>query len=281
MEVGAEYVLRLPDSEGWLVDQIANAAEGVGRSALTVGVLGGRGGSGASTLACALAVTAARSGRRTMLIDGDPLGGGIDVLLGGEESEGLRWPDFARSKGRLGGGALEESLPALHGLRVLSWGRGEATTVPPQAMQSVLAAARRLGGVVVVDLPRRVDEGVAEALAQLDVGLLVVPGELRAVAAAQRMAAAAGAVLDDLRVVARGPYAAGLDEEWVAYALGLPLVGDLPMEPGLSAAQDSGLPPGGNSRGALARFCKEFWDRADAPGRLEGVPALHAGGGTP
>lgn len=281
VEVGAEYVLRLPDSEGWLVDQIANAAEGVGRSALTVGVLGGRGGSGASTLACALAVTAARSGRRTMLIDGDPLGGGIDVLLGGEESEGLRWPDFARSKGRLGGGALEESLPALHGLRVLSWGRGEATTVPPQAMQSVLAAARRLGGVVVVDLPRRVDEGVAEALAQLDVGLLVVPGELRAVAAAQRMAAAAGAVLDDLRVVARGPYAAGLDEEWVAHALGLPLVGDLPMEPGLSAAQDSGLPPGGNSRGALARFCKEFWDRADAPGRLEGVPALHAGGGTP
>ncbi|MFH9666254.1 septum site-determining protein Ssd [Streptomyces globisporus] len=84
VEIGAEYVLRLPDSEGWLVDQIANAAEGVGRPALTVGVMGGRGGSGASTLACALAVSAARSGRRTMLIDADPLGGGIDVLLGGE-----------------------------------------------------------------------------------------------------------------------------------------------------------------------------------------------------
>lgn len=96
-----------------------------------------------------------------MLVDGDPLGGGIDVLLGGEESEGLRWPDFARSKGRVGGGALEESLPALHGLRVLSWGRGDEVVVPPQAMRSVLAAARRLGGVVVVDLPRRVDEGVA------------------------------------------------------------------------------------------------------------------------
>lgn len=271
VEIGAEYVLRLPDSEGWLVDQIANAVEGVGRSALTVGVMGGRGGSGASTLACALAVTAARSGRRTMLIDGDPLGGGIDVLLGGEMSEGLRWPDFARSKGRVGGGALEESLPALHGLRVLSWGRDDEVVVPPQAMRSVLAAARRLGGVVVVDLPRRVDESVAEALAQLDVGLLVVPGELRAVAAAQRVASSVRMVLEDLRIVARGPYLAGLDEHWVAKALGLPLVGDLPPETGLSAAQDSGSPPGTSSRGTLARFCNAFWELADTPARSDGA----------
>ncbi|MFJ6853603.1 septum site-determining protein Ssd [Streptomyces sp. NPDC091271] len=278
VEIGAEYVLRLPASEGWLVDQIANAVEGVGRPALTVGVMGGRGGSGASTLACALAVTAARSGRRTMLIDGDPLGGGIDVLLGGEESEGLRWPDFARSKGRLGGGALEDSLPALHGLRVLSWGRGDEVIVPPQAMRSVLAAARRLGGVVVVDLPRRFDESVTEALAQLDVGLLVVPGELRAVAAAQRVAAVARTVVEDLRVIARGPYTAGLDEQWVVRALDLPLVGDLPAEPALSSAQDSGVPPGGNSRGPLARFCTAFWDLADVPVRPDAVPARSRGG---
>ncbi|MFF2958589.1 septum site-determining protein Ssd [Streptomyces sp. NPDC057963] len=275
VEIGAEYVLRLPDSEGWLVDQIANAAEGVGRPALTVGVIGGRGGSGASTLACALAVTAARTGRRTMLIDGDPLGGGIDVLLGGERAEGMRWPDFAHSKGRVGGGALEESLPALHGLRVLSWGRDDWVVIPPQAMQAVLAAARRLGGVVVVDLPRRVDEPVAEALAQLDLGLLVVPGELRAVAAAKRVASTAGMVLGDLRVVTRSPYAAGLDERWVAQALGLPLAGELPFDAGLSAAQDGGAPPGGCARGPLARFCTAFWERALAS---EGVGGQAAGG---
>ncbi|MCX4963803.1 CpaE-like family protein [Streptomyces sp. NBC_00654] len=282
VEIGAEYVLRLPDSESWLVDQIANASEGVGRPALTVGVIGGRGGSGASTLACALAVTAARSGRRTMLIDGDPLGGGIDVLLGGERAEGMRWPDFVHSKGRLGGGALEDSLPALHGLRVLSWGRDDEVVIPAQAMQAVLAAARRLGGAVVVDLPRRVDGGVAEALAQLDLGLLVVPGELRAVAAAKRVAAMAGMVLDDIRVVARGPYAAGLDGQWVAQALGLPLVGELPLESGLSAAQDDGVPPGGSARGPLARFCEAFWDRADVrhgSGPTVGTTTGPAGGG--
>ncbi|MET9928586.1 MULTISPECIES: septum site-determining protein Ssd [unclassified Streptomyces] len=281
VEIGAEYVLRLPDSEGWLVDQIANAAEGVGRPALTVGVMGGRGGSGASTLACALAVSAARSGRRTMLIDADPLGGGIDVLLGGERAEGMRWPDFAHSKGRLGGGALEDSLPALHGLRVLSWGRDDEVAIAPQAVQAVLAAARRLGGVVVVDLPRRVDEAVTEALAQLDLGLLVVPGELRAVAAAKRVASTVRMVLDDIRVVARGPYAAGLDGRWVAQAIGLPLVGELPPESGLLAAQDAGMPPGADARGPLARFCAEFWEQAAAVAGEPGSAGAPAGGGAP
>jgi secretion/DNA translocation related CpaE-like protein len=206
-----------------------------------------------------------------MLIDGDPLGGGIDVLLGGERAEGMRWPDFAHSKGRVGGCALEESLPALHGLRVLSWGRDDWVVVPPPAMAAVLAAARRLGGVVVVDLPRRVDESVAEALSQLDLGLLVVPGELRAVAAAKRVASMAGMVLGDLRVMARGPYAAGLDERWVAHALGLPLAGELPLEPGLLAAQDGGTPPGGSARSPLARFCTAFWERALAGGVAGGA----------
>ncbi|MGW7468911.1 septum site-determining protein Ssd [Streptomyces xantholiticus] len=262
VEIGADCVLRLPDAESWLVDRIADVVEGAGRQALTVGVIGGRGGAGASTLATALAVTAARSGRRTMLVDGDPLGGGLDVLLGGEHTEGRRWPDFAASKGRVAGGALEESLPELHALRVLSWDRGDSVVIPPEAMRSVLAAARRRGGSVVVDLPRRVDEGVAEALAQLDLGLLVVPGELRAVAAANRVASVVSMVLPDLRVVVRGPYAPGLDEQWVAKALGLPLAGELPTEPGLTVAQSGGAPPGGNGRGPLARFCTAFWERA-------------------
>ncbi|MEU7281955.1 septum site-determining protein Ssd [Streptomyces sp. NPDC045431] len=262
VEIGADCVLRLPDAESWLVDRIADVAEGVGRQALTVGVIGGRGGAGASTLACALAVTAARGGRRTMLVDGDPLGGGLDVLFGGEQAEGLRWPDFAASKGRVAAGALEESLPSLRGLRVLSWDRGDAVTIPPEAMRSVLAAARRRGGVVVVDLPRRIDEATAEALAQLDLGLLVVPAELRAVAGAKRVASAVGMVLRDLRAVARGPYAAGVDEQWIADVLGLPLAGELPLEPGLMADLDAGVPPGDGARSPLGRFCTAFWERA-------------------
>ncbi|WP_406059592.1 septum formation initiator [Streptomyces sp. NBC_01077] len=266
VEIGAECVLRLPDAESLLVDRIADAAEGVGRPALTVGVVGGRGGAGASTLACGLALAAARTGRRTLLVDGDPLGGGLDVLLGGEREEGRRWPDFVASKGRLAGGALEESLPSVRGVRVLSWGREPAAPVPAEAVRSVLAAARRRGGVVVVDLPRGTDPAAVEALAQLDLGLLVVPGELRAVAAAHRVASTLALGVRDLRAVVRGPYAAGLDERWVADALRLPLAGELPYDPGIVADQDAGVPPGAEPRGPLGRFCDAFWVRALAPG---------------
>ncbi|MFF3804969.1 septum site-determining protein Ssd [Streptomyces sp. NPDC002032] len=269
VEIGAEEVLRLPDAESMLVDRIADVVEGAGRPALTVGVIGGSGGAGASTLACALALRAVRTGQRTILIDGDPLGGGMDVLLGGEGTEGLRWPDFAASRGRVGAGALEESLPELHALRVLSWDRGDRVVVPPAAMRSVVAAARRRGGVVVVDLPRRVDEAVAEVLAQLDLVLLVVPGELRSVAAAGRVAAGVRMVARDVRVVVRGRCREGLDAEAVARLLGAPLAGEVPVEVGLPGRVAEGEPPG--ARGPLARFCDGFWQRVLGP--AQGVPA--------
>jgi secretion/DNA translocation related CpaE-like protein len=261
IEIGADHVLLLPDGEQWLIDRIADVAEGVGRPAITVGVVGGRGGAGASTLACALAVTSAREGMRSLLVDADPLGGGLDVLLGGETAEGLRWPAFAASRGRLGGGALEESLPRLHSLRLLSWDRGDCVAVPPQAVRAVLAAARRRGGTVVVDLPRRLDEGVGEVLAQLDLAILVVPAELRAVAAAGRVASGVGMIVRDLRVAVRGPSAPGLDGREVARLLGLPLAGELPTEPALTRTHEAKSPPGAAGRGPLARFCKEFWER--------------------
>ncbi|MEV5241452.1 septum site-determining protein Ssd [Streptomyces cinnamoneus] len=270
VEIGARHVALLPDGESWLVDRIADAVEGVGRPALTVGVIGGRGGAGASTLACALAVGAARAGHRTMLIDGDPLGGGLDVMLGGERAGGLRWPAFADSRGRVAGRALEEALPELHSLRLLSWDRSDCTAVPPEAMRAVLAAARRRGGVVVVDLPRRIDETAVEALEQLDAGLLVVPAELRAIAAAHRVASMLGLLLGDLRAVVRGPFGPGLGGEEITRLLGLPLAGELPLEPGLSGALSAGRPPGSDERGPLARFSAEFWGRALADGG--GVP---------
>jgi hypothetical protein len=145
---------------------------------------------------------------------------------------------------------------------VLSWDRGDRITVPPQAVRAVLAAARRRGGTVVVDLPRRIDDGVAEVLAQLDLGLLVVPAELRAVAAAGRIASAVGMVLRDLRVAVRGPYAPGLDEREVARLLRLPLAGEVPVEPSLLRPREDTAPPGAAARGPLARFCTQFWERA-------------------
>ncbi|MEO3752623.1 septum site-determining protein Ssd [Streptomyces sp. B6B3] len=260
--LGVEQVIHLPDDEPWLADRIADAVEGPERPALTVGVLGGCGGAGASTLACALAVRAARQGRRTTLIDADPLGGGLDVLLGGEREPGPRWPAFACAQGRLSAAALDESLPRPHGVSLLSWDRSGLVRLPADAMRSVLTAARRGGGVVVLDLPRAADDAVSEALAWLDLGLLVVPGELRPLAAARQVVGAAGSQVRDLRVVTRMPGGRGLAGAELARLLGLPLAGELPEEPGLPAAAERGDPPGRDSGGVLARFCDALLERA-------------------
>ncbi|SCF00180.1 helicase/secretion neighborhood CpaE-like protein [Streptomyces sp. LcepLS] len=270
VERGAEHVLVLPDAEEWLTDRLAEVAEvaegGTAGPALTVGVIGGRGGAGASTLACALALSSAADNRKTLLVDADPWGGGIDVVLGAERQNGLRWPDFARSRGRVSGSALEESLPAAHGLRVLSWDRGETPGIPPEAVRAVLAAGRRRGGAVVVDLPRRCDAEVAEVLRQLDLVLLLVPKELRALASARKIAASLGAVTPDVRLLVSAPpvpVATALDTAEMVRLLGLPFVGEVPWEGGLVRAQATGQPPG--SRGPLARFCQDFWDEAAPP----------------
>lgn len=48
----------------------------------------------------------------------------------------------------------------------------------------------------------------------------------------------------------------------MADVLGLPLAGELPLDPALAAALDTGAPPGAGARDPLGRFCGEFWERA-------------------
>lgn len=256
--IGAQHVIFLPDGEPWLVDALADVADGGGRQAVVVGVLGGRGGAGASTLAVALAVTGLLQGVRTMLVDADPLGGGIDLLLGGEDATGLRWPDLSGARGRISAAALSDALPRVNDLTVLSWDRGKALTIPPESMTALLSAARRTADLVVVDLPRSLDDSARVALAAARLCLLVVPAEVRSCVAAVRVAATATELSDDVRVVVRGPSPGGLRAERVAQLLGLPLAGYLRRERGLAAALEYGEPPARRGRGPLAQFCQRL-----------------------
>jgi secretion/DNA translocation related CpaE-like protein len=256
VEIGAPEVAFLPDAEGWLVDRLAQAVEENGPPAALLAVLGGRGGAGATTLAAALAVTGVRAGHRALLVDADPLGGGIDLVLGGEEQDGLRWPDLAGSRGRLPAASLPGALPRLHDLAVLSWDRGDAVAVSAEAVTAVLGAASRSSDLVVVDLPRSLDAGATAAVVAADTVLLLVPAEVRACLAAARVAAAVRPLCRDLRLVVRGPAPAGLEARVVAESLGLPLAGVLRPEPGLAAALERGEVPAGRGRGPLATFCR-------------------------
>ena len=164
LDVGAEHVAVLPEAEPWLMSRLADSLGAGGPRGVVVGVVGGRGGAGASTLAAALAVVAMSRGTQTLLLDADPFGGGVDLMFGGEHAAGLRWPDIADARGRLAGDELLEAVPCLGDLAVLSWDRGDPIEVRPAAMSSVLAAARRVCGLVVVDLPRRLDDAARVAV---------------------------------------------------------------------------------------------------------------------
>jgi secretion/DNA translocation related CpaE-like protein len=255
--LGAEHVAVLPAAEPWLVDRFVTPVppSSTGR---VLAVIGGRGGAGASILAGGLAVTAVRAGLRTLLVDADPLGGGLDLVLGWEQVDGLRWPALAGTGGRVDPPALLRALPHRGDLVLLSFDREDLVSVPGEAMAATLDAARLGRDMIITDLPRRLDDAATLALQSADRAVLVVPAELRATAAAARVAATMALHCDDLAIVVRGPAPGRLRAREIARVLGLPLAGSLRPEPGLCAALERGEAPAADGRGPLAELCRQL-----------------------
>jgi secretion/DNA translocation related CpaE-like protein len=262
--LGGAQVVTLPAAEAWLVDRFASSQAG-GAPGRVVAVLGGRGGAGASVLAAGLALTAATLGRRVLLVDADPLGGGLDLVLGWEDDHGLRWSELSRTSGRLDAPAMVGALPLRGELALLSFDRRELAEVPATAMTAVLDAGRRARELVVVDLPRRLDDASEVALQAADEALLVVPAEVRSAAAAARVAAAATQHCRSVRVVVRGPSPGRLSADEIGRSLRLPVAGRLRPEVGLPAMLESGMPPTATGRGPLALLCRRLVDELFPP----------------
>lgn len=254
--LGAAHVALLPAAEPWVLEQLVRVDEA--STGHVVAVLGGRGGAGASVLAGGLAVTGARRGLATLLVDADPLGGGVDLVLGWEHRDGLRWPALSGAGGRVHPSALVDALPGRGDLVVLSWDRGEPSTATVDAMGAAVDAGRRGRDLVVIDLPRHLDEPAILALSAADRAYLVVPCELRACAAAARVAATALPHHPGLSVVVRQPGPAGLRVTEVVDAVHLPFAGAFRTEPGVSAALERGEPPASGGRGSLATLCDKL-----------------------
>jgi secretion/DNA translocation related CpaE-like protein len=258
VSIGAQQVAVLPDADAWLVDRLAGTVD-LPSTARVVGILGGCGGAGASVLATGLAVAAAEAGRRVLLADLDPLGGGLDLTLGIDAVPGLRWPDLVGARGRLPSASVHESLPRLDGLAVLAWGRGAPVDVPSAAVDAVLRSAARSHDLVVLDLPRAGEDGLlATAVRGVDDLLIVVPARLRAAAsAAQVVERWRGAVTSVGAVVRRAP-GDRLSARAVADALQLPLALQMRDEPRVDAQLDRGEPPGLRRSGPLRRACDQW-----------------------
>jgi secretion/DNA translocation related CpaE-like protein len=260
-ELGVDHIATLPAAEPWLarrLTEIERDVQDADGPAAVVAVLGGRGGAGATVLAAGLAVTAARRGLRTLLVDADPLGGGVDLALGWERLDGLRWPALTETSGRVDPPDLVELLPRRGELVVLSWDRGDLVPSPAEAMATALDVGSRGHDIVVVDLPRCLDDASALALGAAQRGFLLVPAELRACAAAARVAAMAKQHCPSLSVVVRGPAPGGLTASQVAASVGLPLADEVRAEPGLPRALEQGVAPASDGKGPLAGLCRRL-----------------------
>lgn len=246
-------VASLPSAESWFTAALGDAAgTGAGAGRL-VAVVGGSGGVGASTCAAALATTAAASGRRSVLVDADPLGGGLDLLMGAEHIEGWRWPQLARASGHLGD--LSGLLPQVDGIDLLASGRGGPPTswLTPGPLLAVLRSTARSHDLTVLDLPRWLSGVEQEATVTADLVLVLVRADLRGLAAARELA---GRLPDqETQVLLRGRRGAAVGPELVEQTLGWPVVATVADESAVRAATERGEPPA-RSRSALAKVCR-------------------------
>ena len=134
-------VYHLPTGAQAVSQLVAEAAKGQAAE-VRVGVVGGHGGAGATTLAVALALVAAEEGRRALLVDAAGRGG-VDDRLG---------------------------LPA------------ELLRVVDEPFRPLRAVERHAADVKVVDLDRALDAGQIEVARQCDVVLLVANARRNAMA---------------------------------------------------------------------------------------------------
>ncbi|MFI1239294.1 septum site-determining protein Ssd [Nocardia salmonicida] len=278
--VGAERVVALPSGAVALVEQFAEHAESRTGEGIVVAVVGAGGGAGASTLAAATALRgAARRVRRdTVLIDGAPLDGGIDLVLGMENVPGLRWPDLIIEDGRVSAAALHNALPAASaGLAVLSCGRARpaqsergrsltvsaestgrgyssgaaepamsghtacsSTELSPAAVRAVIESGRDAGDLVVCDVSSERGPAADAMLDAADLVVLIVPARLRSIAAAEVVSAYLGERNPNRGLVVRGPAPGGLRGAEVAELLGLPLLAAVRGQAGLASRLERG-----------------------------------------
>lgn len=156
-----------------------------------IAVCGAVGGAGTSTLAAALARTVADHHPVT-LIDADGHSGGLDLLLGLEDTPGARWPDLRLGEGTVAGADLRAALPTTSdGIAVLSAARStlaDPFRLGPEHLRPVLEALGGAPGITVVDLPAHgpVTQTVADTC---DSFALLIPAEVRAAAAAAGLVA--------------------------------------------------------------------------------------------
>jgi len=221
-------VIVVPEGNKWLSRVIAGQRHDA-RSGLVVAVSGGSGGVGASTLAVSLAVLAVNRSMSVALVDADPTGGGIDLLLGAENQPGWRWDKLRNAVGQITD--IAAMLPQVAGITMVSMERLAAMPVSDQALESVVDCLSRTHDLVLIDAGRSARVTSARR------SILVSGQTVRSVAAART---GLSAEKDCAVVVRKG---GSINPGDVARVLELPLIGVLPSVGELPRLADRGIAP--------------------------------------
>jgi hypothetical protein len=202
-------------------------------SAGVIGVVGGCGGIGASRFSATLAQVVAEQAGAALLVDLDPVGGGLDVLLGIETGPGPRWSGLRLAGGELDAGLLFSGLPAWGGVTVLA---ADHVGLPPAERVVQVVRAGSAAAPVVIDLGRHKTDVRTAAVACCALVVVVCGCDLPAITAARVVIAELGPAV--VALVARGGRTASAR---AAKLIGVPLAARLPVR----GARDGGpLGPG-------------------------------------
>lgn len=217
-----------------------------------VGVVGARGGAGATVTAAALAAELARRGTAVLVETG--VGPSVDTALGLEAHPGLRWPDLTGAIGSVDAALLAGNLMRWRGCAVLPTDDARSGPPPAAVVPDVLTALAAAHASVVLDLDRAAVLGAARGDGPPDgygatlldacrTVLVVVPRDVLAVAGARLLRDALVAPGRRVGLVTRGPAPGGLGVAEVARAVDLPVVASLPRVRELAGALDRGAGP--------------------------------------
>lgn len=232
----ASAVVVLPDAAEWLAEMLARSEHETGAIELgrVLGVVGATGGVGASTLACWLAQEFSETGAPTAVVDADPGAAGLDLVLGTESEDGLRWPELHQFSGAVAADQLWAAMPSAGSLRYLSWDRQgtHASSVP---VGTVIHALRSAATYLVVDLNA---DRLEEQAQWCSTVLVLTPRTVRGVLAATLAVQRCGEI--PVMTVLTGLNVADVDAAIVESATGVGCAGSLTFDPRLPQELDNG-----------------------------------------
>ncbi len=210
----AKAVVEIEGERDWFLDHLVAPISALAQVITLLPVVGG---SGASTLASAMAVESARKGKRVCLVDLDPHGGGIDIVCGAEEMPGARWPDLVEVDD-ISGADLLRSLPECRGVRILAMRSDPVTT---EKLEQIIRALLTAVDLIYIDSTQDLKTHGPSIYDISNQILLVSPTTVRATTVAKRMLESQAP--DKFGLVVRQLPGTGLTPLAIAQTLGISL----------------------------------------------------------